>query len=169
MLAILQLVFLGILPMSCSDRAALLFDLEQEKAEILKMHAAQRSNHFEKDSVSAARQLSDRFISVNRGEVKQPTIEETMKRYHRYFSAVEFVKWDDVAEPVVRFSADGSMAYTIVEKEVIVRYTDEGQVLEDRIEFAWVAIYAKGPAGWKIDCVSSTNKEVTTRPADEDA
>ena len=51
------------------------------------------------------------------------------------------------------------MAYTVVEKEVVVKYKNEEsqEILETTI-FAWVAIYKKYGSEWKIDCVASTNE-----------
>ena len=105
---------------SCQKEEAV--DLSKEKMKILELHHKQRDHHFKKDSIAFASQLSENFISVNRGEITQPQKAETISRYNRYFSAVEFVKWDDNAEPVIRFSDDGSLAYTIVDKTVIVTY-----------------------------------------------
>lgn len=123
------------------------------------LHNAQRDYHFNKDSIAFANQLSDNFISVNRGIISTPEKEATISRYNSYFSSVEFLKWDDVSEPIIKFSDDGSMAYTIVDKIVEVTYTDEnGNTEKSETHFAWTAIYKKYGNEWKIDCVTSTNK-----------
>ena len=123
------------------------------------LHNAQRDYHFNKDSIAFANQLSDNFISVNKGVTSTPKREETISRYSRYFSSVEFIKWDDVSEPIIKFSDDGSMAYTIVDKIVVVTYKDEnGNVEEGKTHFVWTAIYKKYGNEWKIDCVTSTTK-----------
>lgn len=134
-------------------------DLELEKDEILKLHMEQRKYHFEKDSTSFANQLSDNFISVNRGIITKPSRTETVGRYNRYFSSVEFRKWDDLSEPVVRFSPDGKMAYTIVNKIVETEEIQEnGDTVLGSTHFAWTAIYRKYADEWKIDCVTSTQQ-----------
>ena len=130
------------------------------KKEILELHHAQRDYHFNKDSIAFADQLSEDFISVNRGLISMPERGETLSRYNRYFSSVEFIKWDDVSEPVIKFSDDGSMAYTIVDKIVVVAYDDEaGNRVEEETHFAWTTIYKKHGDEWKIDCVTSTNQD----------
>ncbi|MGH1366344.1 MAG: nuclear transport factor 2 family protein [Calditrichia bacterium] len=135
--------------------------IAEEKEQILKLHHAQRDYHFKKDSVAFANQLSDNFISVNRGVITTPKREETIARYNGYFSAVEFLKWDDVSDPIIRFSDDGSMAYTIVDKIVATTSPDEqGNNIEGSTHFAWTAIYRKHNGAWKIDCVTSTNKPI---------
>ena len=140
-------------------QAPIPFDEVREKADILELHNLQRDYHFNKDSLAFVNQLSDDFISVNRGEITQPERAETLARYHAYFSSVEFVKWDDLTEPIVKFSDDGSMAYTIVDKVVRTRYKNEaGEEVEGETHFAWTAIYKKSADGWKIVNVSSTQK-----------
>ena len=142
---------------SCSKEMK--FDPVKEKEKILTLHNAQRDYHFNKDSIAFVNQLSQHFISVNKGIISQPKKEETLARYNGYFSAVEFVKWDDVSEPIIKFSDDGSMAYTIVDKIVTVTYKDqEGNTAEGETHFAWTAIYKKYGQEWKIDCVTSTEK-----------
>jgi len=136
-------------------------DLVKAKSEILALHNAQRSYHFQKDSISFANQLSESFISINRGEIKRPKREETISRYNGYFSSVEFLKWNDISEPIVRFSDDGSMAYTIVDKKVEISYQNaKGEKETELTHFAWTTIYKKHNSIWKIDCVTSTNKPV---------
>ena len=143
--------------MSCQHQGHTAF--EYEKGEILNMHQQQRDFHFKKDSIGFANQLSENFISINRGMITRPTKQETISRYHQYFSSVEFLRWDDVTDPVVRFSDDGKLAYTIVDKIVEVTYTDEkGEPVTGATHFAWTAIYKKYDNKWKIDCVTSTEK-----------
>lgn len=134
-------------------------DLKKEKEKILAMHHAQRDYHFNKDSIAFANQMSDQFISVNRGIISRPKREDNIAKYNSYFSSVEFVKWDDASEPIIRFSADGSLAYTIVDKIVALTYQDEnGETIEGTTHFAWTTIYKKYGEEWKIDCVTSTNR-----------
>ena len=149
--------FVAILLCSCSETYKP--SIEEEINKILKLHNDQRDYHFEKDSIAFANQQSEHFISVNRGVISTPERGETISRYHGYFSAVEFQKWDDVTEPVIKFSEDRSMAYTIVDKIVAVSYEGEdGSTIEDETHFAWTTIYKKYGDEWKIDCVTSTSK-----------
>ncbi len=154
----IYLLTLGLLAfLSCNTSGEL--SIEEEKIKILELHNAQRGYHFDKDSIAFANQLSDNFISVNKGEISLPKKAEVISRYHGYFSSVEFVKWDDVSDPIIIFSDDGSMAYTIVDKIVEVTYNDgNGNVEEGKTHFAWTAIYKKYGDDWKIDCVISTDK-----------
>ncbi|MDT0552707.1 hypothetical protein [Urechidicola vernalis] len=146
---------------SCTDRIQ--FDRDKETKVILQLHNAQRGYHFDKDSISFANQLSENFVSVNRGIISKPKKSETIARYNSYFSSVEFVKWDDVTKPIIKFSENGTLAYTIVDKIVKVAYKDQtGKTIEDETHFAWTAIYKKYGNEWKIDAVISTEKPSDT-------
>ena len=152
-----------ILCFSCNKPVS--FSIEKETENILKMHHSQREYHFNKDSIAFANQLSKNFISVNRGEISKPTKEATISRYNNYFSSVEFVKWDDVTEPIVKFSDDGSVAYTIVDKIITITYKNEkDSLVEEETRFAWTTIYKKYDGEWKIDHVASTNKPSVVKP-----
>ena len=134
-------------------------DFDMARSEILNLHNSQREYHFKKDSIAFADQLSDNFISVNRGEISTPERAATISRYNSDFSSVEFNRWDDVTEPIINFSNDGSMAYTIVDKIVELTYQgQDGEIINDTTHFAWTAIFKKYGEEWKIECVTSTTK-----------
>lgn len=158
-----QLFLIGLLSTmilsSCYKFSTDNIDFDIARSEILNLHNSQREYHFKKDSIAFANQLSDNFISVNRGEISTPERAATISRYNSYFSSVEFNRWDDVTEPIINFSNDGSMAYTIVNKIVELSYQgQEGEIINDTTHFAWTAIFKKYGEEWKIDCVTSTNK-----------
>ncbi len=151
-----KIIFAGFLLFSCNN--ILKPDFEKSKNEILQLEAMQREYHFNKNAKDFTRMFSDNFLSINRGEINQPTAESSFKMFDAYFKSVEFVKWDDKEKPIVRFSDDGSVAWVAVNKLVIVkpRGKDASAIL-DTTNFAWLTIYKKEKNEWKIDCVTSTN------------
>nr|WP_321235404.1 hypothetical protein [uncultured Psychroserpens sp.] len=132
---------------------------EKATAAIMKLHNDQRKFHFEKMPEAFASLMSKDHISVNRGLIKSPSKAENIVRFQNYFNLVEFEEWDDITPPIIKFSEDYSMAYTVVNKRVTLTYTDEqNNKQKETTEFSWVAIYKNYPdKGWKIDCVASTN------------
>lgn len=152
----LQTVILGTL-LSCNETKEISFSDQKDK--ILKLHNLQRDYHFNKNSGAFVNQFSDNFISVNKGEITYPKREKSLMQFNRYFSSVTFIKWDDEVPPIIKFSDDGSMAYCIVDKIVLLTYQDENKkVIEQETHFAWTTIYKKYGKEWKIDCVISTEK-----------
>lgn len=151
----LSLLLMSLLLSGCRNSRP---DLTTEREEILELHRAQREYHFGGNAEAFAGQLSDDFISINGGEVTKPTRKEFKDRFQSYFSTVDFIRWDDIREPVVRFSDDGSLAYTVVQKEVVTRHeNEEGNLVEERTRFAWTAVYRKTAGEWRIEHVASAN------------
>ena len=135
------------------------FDREEEVQKILEIHRAQRDHHFNAEAEAFVRQLTADFVSVNRGVVTEPTFRENVDRFDDYTNSVRFLKWDDLVKPIVRFSDDGSMAYTIVRKMVEIKLPGiAGDSVVEQTAFAWTSIYKKTDDGWKIESVTSTNK-----------
>ncbi len=140
---------------SCSDKS----DLQKERAEITLLLQQERKAHFDRNVDLFMSEFADSMISVNKGKVTIPTREENKKRIGKYFGSVQFIKWDDVASPTIRFSSDGSLAYAVVQKEVILSYPDTtGKAFYDTTHYAWVSIYRKQKGEWKVECNASTNK-----------
>lgn len=151
-----NLIFLLLL-FSCSPARHINFD--NETKEILQLNANQRDYHFKKNAKAITDLSSDDFLLVDGGVVSQPKREDQFKRFHAYFSAVEFIKWDDIKEPVIRFSKDATIAYVAVEKQVILKGLNKSNnVVTDTSHFAWISIYKKGKNGWELDVVASTRK-----------
>lgn len=142
--------------LSCTNSTKV--NLEAEKAAILALEKKQQEFHLAENAEEFVRLFSDQFININRGVISQPTKIESYERFNNYFKTVEFIKWDDVEPPVVQISDDGSMAYSIIKKEVIASYLNQEQKVIDTTHFAWTTIYKKYNGQWKIDCVTSTNK-----------
>lgn len=130
-----------------------------EKEMILILLDQQKQYHFKEMAEELVSQLSTNYIDINKGEIKTPTREESISGFKNYFNSVEFEKWDDINPPIIRFSDENTMAYAIINKEVVLKYKDEeDQLIRLSIEYSWVAIYSKWHDGWKIDCIASTNK-----------
>lgn len=105
-----------ILFMSCSAKT----NLAKEETAIRNLLQQERKAHFDRNVELFISEFADSMINVNKGMVRTPTKEEHKVRIGKYFGSVEFIKWDDVAEPIIRFSDDGSLAYTIIQKQVIL-------------------------------------------------
>lgn len=138
-------------------RTTRIVDPVELRQEIMLLHDNQRIYHFDKLVEPFVDLMSIDFVSVNGGQITRPSREENLERFGQYFDAVEFEKWDDLSEPIIRFSDDYSMAYSVVHKEVVIRYSHGGQTTRERAEYAWTAIYKKIKNQWKIVNVTSTN------------
>lgn len=142
--------------LACSNEV----DLKTARKEITGLLQQERKAHFERNVDLFMSEFADSMISVNKGIVSIPTKEQNKKRIGKYFGSVEFIKWDDVAEPVIRFSDDGSLAYAVIQKQVILSYPDTlGKKFIDTTDYAWVSIYRKLKGEWKVECNVSTTPQ----------
>lgn len=135
-------------------------DFEAEKQKLLRLHRAQQDAHLQKNVEAFVSQFDQNMLSVNRGKINTMSPTAARPRIQSYFDQVNFKKWADVSPPRIEFSNDGSMAYVVVDKMVILTYLDEQkQTVEESTHFAWVSICKKQPDGeWKIVCNVSTNE-----------
>jgi hypothetical protein len=149
-------ILIALVAVSCSNVTKP--DFEKERTVILKLQDDQREYHFRKNARAMVDIHSDEFISIDRGKVSFPQPEQTFKMFDRYFKSVEFVKWDDIQEPIIRFSDDASVAYVAVQKEVILKaIAADGKEAMDTTRYAWLSVYKKVDDAWKLDCITSTN------------
>ncbi len=147
-------LFVIVLLAACSEKS----DLEKSRKEITDLLQQERKAHFEKNVDLFVSEFADSMISVNKGKVTKLSVEQNKKRIEPYFSSVEFIKWDDVAEPVIHFSDDGTLAYAIIQKQVILSYPDNsGKKFIDTTNYAWASIYRKQKGEWKVECNISTD------------
>jgi len=135
------------------------FNKQKETQAITALLKQERRAHFDKNVDLFLSEFADSMLSVNKGKVSVATRAENRSRIGQYFGRVEFVRWDDVAEPVIRFSDDGSLCYAIVQKQVILSSLDSQNKNQlDTTEYAWASIYRKHNGRWKVECNVSTNQ-----------
>jgi hypothetical protein len=155
----MQFLFLALICLvsfSCQHKPV---DLEMEEKSIRRMLQTERKAHFDRNVDLFINEFSDSMLSVNKGIVMKATPQERREKINGYFRSIEFIKWDDVAEPIIRFSDDGSLAYAVIQKQVIVSYPDSlGKKIIDTSDFAWASIYRKQKGEWKVECNISTSK-----------
>lgn len=150
-------LFLLLLFISCDSPGKR--NIAQEEKAIKALLQQERKAHFDRNADLFVSEFADSMIAVNKGKVSVLSIAQNKERIKPYFESVEFIKWDDVAEPVIRFSEDGKMAYAVIQKQVIVSYPDStGKPFSDTMNYAWVSIYRKQKGGWKVEANISTNK-----------
>ncbi len=130
-------------------RAQAAVDLEKEKAELLRLHRADREAHLRTDVELLQRSSPEEFISVSRGKIHRAKKSDERKLFTEYFRGAKYYEWDDVEEPIVRVSKDGSMAWMIT--RVRVRRTQKGPTGEEKEEkctYAGIMTYEKVDGRW---------------------
>lgn len=150
-----SLAFISAIALSCGKSQET--DFEKAKKELLYLDSEQRRFHFTKNASGLVALFSKNFMSVNKGEIEFSNKYKSLAHFKSYFDSVDtFLKWDNIESPVIRFSDDGSIAYVVVHKIVILKRRNSLRL--DTTNFAWLTVYKKNHGKWQIDCVTSTNK-----------
>jgi hypothetical protein len=133
-------------------------DMESDKQLLLQLDEQARQFHFAKNAKAMASGFTDNFISINRGHISQPSYQDRYNQFSRYFGSVDFIKWDNVTPPIIRFSDDASVAYVTIDKLVVLKSQDAPGNTLDTTYFAWLSVFKKRDGQWLLDCIASTNK-----------
>lgn len=152
LLASTSVVAIATIPGSCSPGP----DLEADRAALLRLRDEQRAAHLEKDAERLVSSFSDSFLSIEEGEVERPSRPESLRAFRSYLESVEFLEWEDIEPPVIRISADGSMAYVIVHKRV--RLVPVGGGTPRLTVYAWLETWEKRDGEWELTAVASTDR-----------
>jgi len=138
---------------SCQPKA----DKDELIGEILAIHQNLIRAHLEKNPGFFIQNLSDNFVSVKDGDILHPGIEEIQAKMNDYINNTTFSEYKDLQEPVIGFSRDGTVAWSIV--QVLVqgeRKLDDGTFRNIDFTCAWMTIYRKVKNEWVVEAEVST-------------
>lgn len=123
-------------------------DAVTDRARILALHEVVLEAHRQNDVDMLMADAADDYILVTNGEVIYPSKEERRERFSEYFAITTFDKYEDSIPPVVRISADGSMAWLVARVSVtgMQRISDNDQQLA--FISAWIELYEKRDGRW---------------------
>ena len=107
--------------------------------------------HRENDLPAWTALEADEYVEANRGRVTFPTREERRARRAPYLDETRFTRYEDLREPIVEISDDGTMGWLIAEVGVRgTRTTADGT--GEPVEFvaAWIELYRKLDGRWRL-------------------
>jgi len=129
---------------------------------LLRLHARGREAHLAKRADWLVEGQADSLISVSRGGVSVNPREPVRANFQPYLDASTFQAWDDIVPPRIRISADGQMAYVVVQKRVHLTAPDStGVVQAERTRFAWLSVFEKQGGEWRMTAIASTDRPDT--------
>ena len=126
---------------------------------LLRLHERAREAHLAHRADWLVEGQADSLISVSRGRVSVSPREQVRAGFQPYLDASTFQAWDDIVPPRIRISADGQMAYVIVEKRVhLTSRASNGTTETERTRFAWLSVYEKHGGEWRMTAIASTDR-----------
>ncbi len=130
-------------------------DPSADRAAILKLHALDREGHLKGDAALLASQLGPKIDEVIGGHIKTMTRDEARAQFDQYLKTVKFTMWDDAADPVIKISPDGQMAWMIVETKAEVAPLGSP---DDKRSFSSSSLqtFEKETDGWHLTAIAAT-------------
>ena len=124
-------------------------DLGKEKAELLRVHKADRVAHLKTDVDLLQERSPEQFIAVSEGKIHRSSRAEERKQFTEYFRGAKYYEWDDLEEPIINVSKDGSMAWMITRVRVRrVQKDSSGVEREQKFVYAGIMTYEKKGDKW---------------------
>ena len=128
-----------------------------DRAELLRLHQRARAAHLQRRADWLVNEWADSLFSVSGGGVSISRREQGRASFQKYLDAVDFQAWDDIVPPRIRISADGQMAYVVVQKRVHLTPRDSAGAAE-RVRYAWLSVYEKQGGRWRLAAIASTDR-----------
>jgi hypothetical protein len=130
---------------------------DKDRSELLRLHHRARDAHLQHRADWLVNEWADSLFSVSGGGVSISRAEQGRARFQEYLDAVDFQAWDDIVPPRFRISADGQMAYAVVQKRVHLTPRDSAGAPE-RVRYAWLSVYEKQGGRWRLAAIASTDR-----------
>ncbi len=125
-------------------------DVEQEKAEILRLYETTRRGHLEGDAAKLLAQYAPRWGDLRDGTVVVRTIDEELGRMTDALAGTRYLAGDDVSPPRVEVAPDGTMAWLLGEVRArAIRRRPDGSEREIAYRCAWLQVYARRDGRWE--------------------
>jgi hypothetical protein len=124
-------------------------DFDKMRSEILDLHNNVIDAHLNKDVDFFVKDIADDYFSVGNGEIRNPAKEEISARFKNYLNSTTFTEYKNLQEPVIGFSEDGSVGWSIVQVNVAGKRTMDGGIDRDFDNtFAWITLYQRQDDKW---------------------
>lgn len=121
----------------------------EARAKLLALHEEAMQAHRESNADLLLRSEGPDFVSANRGEITQPTLDARRARFQQYLGNTRFTEYIDLVPPIVRVSDDGSLGWVIVQVRAVgVQTKQDGSSQPLAFESAWIELYERRGDSW---------------------
>jgi hypothetical protein len=124
-------------------------DADLLHAEILELHRGFIKAHLEKDVDFIVKPTAPGYLFVSNGMVEEMDAAEMKGMLSAYLDSTEFTEYGDVADPIIGFSDDCSLAWAIVQVRVAgTRALADGTSHTYDTIWAWITLYQRSGDEW---------------------
>jgi ketosteroid isomerase-like protein len=133
-------------------------DSDNLRSEILNFHKKFIDDHLNKNIDSFVEDYAEDYIFVTHGEISHRAKDEFKASFSDYLNNTTFSEYRDLEEPIIGFSKDGSMAWSIVKVKVAgTRNLEDGSQKDFDVTYAWITLYERQGDKWIRTVEVSTN------------
>ena len=119
------------------------------KAQILAQHKKSIQAHWDKDVAYFTDDVAEGYLSVSNGEIHTRTIAEIEAQFTNYLDNTTFSEYEDIQEPIIRVSQDGTQAWMIAQTKVVGRRKmEDGTEVELDFICAYVMLLERRGDQW---------------------
>lgn len=151
---------------NCRDR----IDTEACKQGLLELNAKNREAHLAGDVQTILAGMAPEYFQVRRGRVYELSAQDNKMRFESYLGSMKILAWDDIAEPIVFVSDDGTLATMLVTKRlamVPINAPDTTAPMEG--VYAWQATYRRVDDIWIMIADATTELPPEEKAAKADS
>ena len=124
-------------------------DFEKLRSEILELQKATIDAHWQKDVDFFVKDMADDYLFVQNGEIQRPVKDAIITNMNDYLNNTTFSEYRDLQKPIIGFSKDGSVAWSIVQVKVAgKRKMDNGANRNLNFTCAWITLYERVGDRW---------------------
>jgi len=124
-------------------------DFEALTEELSEIHKKFIAAHLEKNVDFFVQDLAEDYLFVARGEISHPTTEEIRSDMSDYLNNTKFSEYRDTQEPIIGFSKDGSLGWSIVRVKVAGKRTmEDGSERDTDFICAWITLFERQGDRW---------------------
>ena len=117
--------------------------------ELLDEHKKSLDAHLQKDISFFTSNISENVLNVSNGEIYRPSKDDIHQRFSNYLSSTEFTKYEDISDPIVQVSDDGTLGWVIANVEIKgVRKMPDGSEAKIDSVWAWINLYKRENNIW---------------------
>ncbi len=131
------------------DQREIQSDENHAKEELLAVHETGKLAHVTTDVDQLLANAGETFVSVSNGKISKQTRIDTKNFFTNYFDNATYQKYDDLEDPIVRVSKDGTLGWII--SRLHVRRTQmgvDGVATEREFVYAGIMLFEKKDDRW---------------------
>jgi ketosteroid isomerase-like protein len=113
---------------------------------VLRLHRSLLAAHCLGDADTLADLSTQESVNSNRGVLSSIAREDMRSRFSGLFEKIDYVHYEDIADPVIKVSSSGDIGWAAVNVRARSAVKDGGQAFDD--QWSWIMLAEKVDGQW---------------------